>query len=368
MRHGAGRPARSRRRIRIRHIAGRAPGIPAAELGLAVAAALAVIGVIIAAATGTFGAQGPAVTDPARSASHASGSPGPLQSPASELVPTAGAYLGAYVQPRLYNSAGEIAAVNSFQQQTGRQLQLVHVYRRWGYPFPTASDRYFAAHGKILLVTWSGRLDTRQIISGKDDAQIRARAEAIENLGYPILLEFRHEMDRPNLQGSVHGPKDYIAAWDHIRAIFAQVGANNVGWVWCPTGYGFATGRAQRFYPGNSEVDWVCADIYSPSPSVTLGEEATPFLEWAAHTHKPILIGEFGVGGNPAGWPGWLANAGRLPLQYPQIKGMAYYDGAGYDSQHQAFDYRLSDNPLTYKALASLMAAPWFQPRIPAGI
>ena len=195
------------------------------------------------------------------------------------------------------------------------------MYHRWGSPFPDAADRYFVRSGKVLLLTWSGTPNTRKIIAGDYDALIRSRAQAVKRLGRPILMEFRHEMDRPNLQWAVHGPTDYIAAWDHIRAIFAQVGATNVGWVWCPTGYGFAVGRAQAFYPGDNEVDWVCADIYSPSAAQSLQDAAAPFLSWARHTGKPILIGEFGVGGSPSTWPRWLRGRRRSPGHRPSDQG-----------------------------------------------
>jgi len=286
----------------------------------------------------------------------------------SLLVPASGAYLGAYVQPEQYTSRGEIAAIQSFEQLTSNSLSLIHVYRQWRVPFPTTADRYFASHGKVMLVTWSGAVDTRKLIAGTYDALIRRRAEAIRKLGYPILLEFRHEMDRPNLQGTVHGAKAYRAAWDHIRAIFDAVGTTNVGWVWCPTGYGFLDGRAEAFYPGSGEVDWVCADIYSPSSAHSLAEVARPFLRWAARTGKPVLIGEFGVGGDPASWPAWLAAAGRLPLTDPQIKGMAYFDANGTDSNGRPFHYWLAGNSLAVESFTQLMALHRFKPKIPAGI
>ena len=39
-------------------------------------------------------------------------------------------------------------------------------------------------------------------------------------------------------------------------------GATNVGWVWCPLATGFTDGRAQKYYPGDDQVDWLCADVY----------------------------------------------------------------------------------------------------------
>ena len=64
--------------------------------------------------------------------------------------------------------------------------------------------------------------------------------------------------------------RDFVAAWDHIRAIFAAVGVKNAAWVWCPTANGFnPDGRAAAFYPGDNKVDWICADAYPSHRSVS---------------------------------------------------------------------------------------------------
>jgi Glycosyl hydrolase family 26 len=238
----------------------------------------------------------------------------------------------------------------------------VHNYHPWYSPFPNAADQYFVKTGKVLLLTWGGTPDTRKIVAGDYDSLISERARAVKQLHRPILLEFRHEMDRPNLQWAMHGPKNYIAAWDHIRKIFTKVGATNVGWVWCPTGWGFRHGRAQPFYPGNSEVDWVCADVYSVSASQTLQDAAHPFLTWARHTHKPVLIGEFAAGGSPSAWPRWLLAAGVLAEFDPQIKGMAYFDANGTDSQGRSFQYWLGDNAPALHVFSQMLSWPVFRP------
>jgi hypothetical protein len=286
----------------------------------------------------------------------------PVPDPASDgpLVPNSGAYLGAFVQPSQDTGPAEIAAVVSFEHQLGHRLGLVHVYHTWTAAFPSAADEYFADSGSLLLITWGGTPDTKAIIAGKYDAMIRARAEAIKRLGHPVLLEFRHEMDRPDLQWAIHSPADYIAAWDHIRAIFTAVGADNASWVWCPTANGFQTGRAQAFYPGNNEVDWVCADAYSASPSQPLSAAAGAFLSWASHHPKPVLIGEFGVSGDPAGWAAWLAGVGQMAMRDSQIKALAYFDADGSNSQDRAYTFSLSGNPTARSAFAALLAEPYF--------
>ena len=290
------------------------------------------------------------------------GRPGPAT---DSLVPASGAYLGAYVQPASYTSRGQIDAILGFERQLGRPLGLVHVYHPWDSPFPSAADQHFVRGRKVLLLTWGGTPDTAAIIAGRYDALIRQRAAAVKSLGRPILMEFQHEMDRPNLLWAMHSPADYIRAWDHIRAIFAAAGATNASWVWCPTAYGFTVGRAQAFYPGNSEVDWVCADAYSPSPSVPLSVTAGPFLSWAAHHPKPVIIGEFGVGGNPADWPAWLAGAGRLASQDPQIKAMDYFSGDGTDSNGHPYAYAMTGHAAAIRAFAALLAEPQFGSRVP---
>jgi len=283
------------------------------------------------------------------------------------LVPTAGAYLGAYVQPADYTWQAQVAAVRSFQRQIGTRLELVHVYHPWSDPFPSPADLSFVDEGKVLLLTWGGTPDTKKIIAGQYDQMIMARAEAIKALGRPILMEFRHEMDRPNLRWAIHGPAAYIKAWDHITAIFRKAGADNVGWVWCPTGYGFQVGRAEAFYPGNAEVGWVCEDVYSFAPSQSLAQAAAPFLAWASHTKKPVIIGEFAVNGPPAAWPAWLTAAGGFCRKNPQIKAIAYFDANGKDSNGIPFTYWLGGHPQALTSFARLAATPYFHPTIPGG-
>jgi hypothetical protein len=294
------------------------------------------------------------------------GSARQLQGSNLTLVPARGAYLGAYVQPASYTQRGLITAVSAFERRVGRPIDLVHTYDQWGKAFPTAADSYFADSGKVLLLTWGGSPDTQAIIAGRDDAMIRARAQAVKRLRRPILMEFRHEMDRPNLQWTIHGPANYIAAWDHVRSIFSAVGATNVSWVWCPTGYGFQVGRAQAFYPGNNEVDWVCADVYANSTGQSLGAAATPFLSWATRTGKPVIIGEFAANGHADGWSSWMAAAGRLAESDRQIRAMAYFDGNGTDSNGHPFQYWLASHPRALSVFGRLLAEPFFHPSVRA--
>ena len=284
----------------------------------------------------------------------------PAKAPAP---PANGAYLGAWVGPDVFSQASEILAVNALQQEIGRKLSIVHTYLKWQAPFPTPSDLTFLNEGSTLLISWAGTA-TKDINSGADDAWIRTRAEQIKALGKPVFLEWRWEMDRPNLRSQEGSGAAYVAAWDRIRSIFAAAGVHNAAWVWCPTAQGFSDGQAAAFYPGDKEVDWICADAYPPYGSYTsFAATVDPFLAWAAHHSKPIMIGEFGV---PKSYgarqrAAWLRAAQQVVQADHQIKALLYFD-ANPAGQGPAGSYALgTDNP-ALAAFRSLARQPYFDP------
>lgn len=277
------------------------------------------------------------------------------------LVPATGALLGAYVKPARYTAPEQITAVQSFEHQVGHKLGIVHVYHPWASPFPSPADTYFADSGQVLLLTWGGEPDTLAIVHGNYDAMIRTRAIALKALGRPVLLEWRHEMDRPDLQAAMHSPADYISAWEHIRAIFTSVGATNVSWVWCPTAWGFQTGRAAAYYPGDNQVDWIGADAYSATPAEPLSGVLQRFLSWAAQHPKPIVIGEFGVAGDQARWASWFTQVGEIARQHPQIKALAYFD-----STPASGGQTLAGHPSAVASFGRLLDQAYFTPATPA--
>jgi hypothetical protein len=281
--------------------------------------------------------------------------------------PARGAYFGAFVQPPFYSQQSKIAAVDSLQQQIGRRLDIVHTYVTWHAPFPTGSDLAFMRQGSILLVSWAGA-DTRAIASGADDSWIRQRARAIKATGRPILLEWRWEMNRPNLAYQVHSPADYIAAWDHIRSIFAGEHVDNVAWVWCPSASAFANGLAPAFYPGNNEVDWVCADAYPKfGQQQSFAELVQPVLDWAAHHSKPVMIGEYGVSSSSytaQQRARWLRDAAKTAQDDPQVKALVYFDSdPAAKPPQRSSSFLLDKGSAALQAFRAVADESYFNPR-----
>lgn len=295
---------------------------------------------------------------------------GPTAEPTTTLnprtapsIPAQGAYFGAWVKPSIHNQRTRIEAVDTLEQQIRRRLDIVHIYLKADALFPTTSDLNFLNRGSTLLVSWALN-DTEAIKSGSYDQLIRQRAQEIKSVGKPVFLEWRWEMDRPNLRPEVHSAADFIAAWKHIRAIFVQERVDNVAWVWCPTSRGFASGDAAGFYPGDSEVDWICTDAYpGPGPYRSFADVVHPFLAWASHHPKPIMIGEYGV---PLSYPPqerarWLRDAAQTAQSDRQIKAMVYFDSnpTGHGLEHS---FSL-DSAAAVEAFRSIADDRYFNPR-----
>ena len=322
--------------------------------------AVVVAAAVVVAVINPFSSPGPSRGRPTPPVA---ASPGPARAPAAPAAPAHGAWFGAAVTPADYTQLNEINAVNALQQQLGRRLSIVHTYLKWQAKFPTTSALTFLSQGSMLLISWAGT-DTREIASGADDAWIRTRAAQVKALGKPVFLEWRWEMDRPNLRDQVHSGADYVRAWDRIRSVFAAAGVRNAAWVWCPTAAGFADGRAAAYYPGDGQVDWVCADAYPDYGSVaSFAATVTPFLAWAARHDKPVMIGEFGV---PVSYGDqqrarWLRAAQKVVLANTQIKALLYYDSnpAG---QGPKGSYALGGDAAALAVFRAIARQPYFNP------
>lgn len=241
--------------------------------------------------------------------------------------PAEGAWLGAAVQPTTYTPEGRIRAFQDFERVVGRELDVVHTYHPWHDPFPTAVEEHFVERGQQVLTGWAGS-DCPGIAAGKYDDLIRKRANDLEAFGEPVMMAFRWEMDRPNLQGQVRSAADYIAAWKHTRKIFEEEGATNVGWVWAPTAKGFTAGHAQAYYPGDDQVDWIAVDAYTGLDLKPFSEVVRAFMTFVEkHPGKPVMVAEFGLSDREGKRPDWLRAAREYVKTQPRIKAVLYFNG-----------------------------------------
>lgn len=277
------------------------------------------------------------------------GSKAPLKTPTSRLdVPFA---FGAYVDPPAFDDASRIKAFETFEAQLGHRLDVYHSYHPWLEEFPSGADRFFAHRaGTRLLLSWAGT-DTRVIVSGRYDALIRARAKALKALRRPVILQWRWEMNRPNLAAEIHSPADYVAAWRHLHRIFDEVHADNVSWAWCPLSDPAADLNYSAYYPGDAWVDWIGANGYARDPQQSFADVFASFLTWARGRPHPILIGEFGRRihlGSDDSLVAWLKAAGETLRATPSIKLVCYFESANGNTGN----YDLTAVPSALEAVA----------------
>jgi len=257
------------------------------------------------------------------------------------LVPPSGTtYLGAFVNPS--GQGPTPAQTLQFEQQIGRPLAFNLHFYSWNQTFPSSGGAEYddVAHGRIPIEAWNCGAPDAAVARGAQDATIRAEAKAFKAFGHPMFLRWFWEMnlddlnDPPRTQcydantdlpGGYFSPEEYIAAWNHVRAIFAQEGATNVIWEWCVA---FAHGGAAQYYPGDSEVDWVAMDDYdTPDASFQqtfryLAASLSQFQE------KPFMINE--TGAHAANQPAFFNGAaGILQNDYPTVRALGYYDSVG---------------------------------------
>ena len=215
----------------------------------------------------------------------------------------------------------------------GRPEDVDHIYEAWNAPFPGWREDWDNLNGRVPFVSWA-KASSSAINSGRYDGMIKQRALDVKAAGYPILLEYFWEMDGARNKHVAGSPAQFIAAWKRIHDIFARIGVTNVSWVWCPNAWGYATGDAQKYYPGDNYVDWLCANGYNWAPG-RKGDEwrsfqwtFQPFYDWGSTKNKPLMIGEFGVQERKPGEKAqWLKDAATtLKNDMPDIKAVVYFD------------------------------------------
>ncbi len=297
---------------------------------------------------------------------HGAGAVGRTPGP---LAPAEGVLFGAHVQTP--SGAHPYQAVMDLEAKLGRKLAIDHYYHPFAEPFPDGREAWDVEQGRIPMISW-GKTDTAEITSGRHDDLVRTRARALRDLGQPVLLRWFWEMGGNRNLDHANSPAEYIAAWNHLRGIFAEEGTSNAVWVWCPDASDFTDGTAQAFYPGDEAVDWTCADGYNyrhPARRSTVPRtfEATfaAFYAWAAERPKPIMIGEYGVvedgPGDKAAW----VDAARDTLQnrFPAVAAVVYFHSLR-ERDGFTYDWRMDTSPSSMTAFAATGADPWFNPPV----
>lgn len=249
-------------------------------------------------------------------------------------------------------------AVLNYEQGSGQHMSVIHwfaLWDGWKRDFSISDLEAVSARGSVPLVSWepwSGtpndpnwKLSTA-ILSGAHDDYIRSWAQGMAAYGRPVFLRFAHEMHNSPYPWAIgvngNTSADYVAAWRHVRAIFAQYNTSNVRWVWNPNTMGASPATTylpiyQSLYPGDAEVDWVGLDIYNTGPVIDWGAPywrsfseilSPPYQAITTISTKPLILPEVGsteIGGSKAAWTSEGLGP-TLVSQFPRVKALVWFD------------------------------------------
>jgi len=294
--------------------------------------------------------------------------PGEEEPPAEEEPPVpppppGNAYWGAWIGPQLTGEAApwDMSAVTEFEGMVGKPLSLLEFSTPWAdcskspctfFSFPWTPFEAIRAHGAIPFFSWASQsipgspnqpnFQLADIIAGTYDSYITGWATRAAEWGHPFFLRFDWEMNGDWFAwgegANENQPGEFAVAWRHVHDLFAEAGATNATWTWCP--YINHLSLLSGLYPGDAYVDWTCLDGYNwgTNPAAPYGWKTFDTLYGPAYTKvaeklapsKPLAIGEIAAseyGGSKAVWIEEMFEA--LALRYPKIDALVYFENLG---------------------------------------
>ena len=302
-------------------------------------------------------------------------------------------YWGANISADIYNlpylPPWDPTAMQVFESHAGKKISILHWVRNWlsggaYFPFNATLMENVRQHGALTLLDWVSVDDTTmsdstkanltlsKIIDGTHDGYIRQWATDAKNWGHPFFLRFDPEMNGSwelwSEMANGNSAGQFALAWRHVHDIFAQVGATNVTWVWCPN-IEFDPQRVtplEDLYPGDAYVDWTCMDGYNWGNKLDSSAKWQTFSEVFKPTYdhimsiaptKPMMIGETSsseYGGSKAAW---ITDAltTQLPQDFPNIKALVWFN-----VNASNMDWVIETSPSAQAAFAAGMSSSYY--------
>ncbi len=254
------------------------------------------------------------------------------------VIPGQGAYFGADDTVRGFTKA------NGIETQLGRRMAIRN--RRYGWlatcPSPAAvADAALKGPPVVVMCSfgqpstfpvkaagWKGKGDLTttaygqgidRITNGEFDAYWTKVATGLRALSTPVIFRLWQEPNGAHnpyyaqWQGGIGtgGEAAFIAAWRHVKTVFAAAGATiqaggNCIFVFCAQRRS-TVGTWEVYYPGDDAVDWVATDLYRDTLSHAAQNDPADWntYNFAVAHKKPYIISEGGfVQGQKVSNPG----------------------------------------------------------------
>ncbi|MFD0262907.1 glycoside hydrolase family 26 protein [Kitasatospora indigofera] len=224
-----------------------------------------------------------------------------------------------------------MAAVDEFTAKAGKKPNMIEFYSGWGDEYDSKGARNAWDSGALPYIAWEPfTVSLADIAAGKSDDYVKRYAAGIRNANVPVAISFAHEFNGGWYEwGTKHATAaDFVAAYQHLHDVFAQLGVGQVIWVWSPNSINPMPAVALKpYYPGDTYVDWVgIVAYYTHLEAGTFDTLYTPTLtQIRTFTQKPWLIAE--TGSEPgARKPADIANLAANVIKRPDCLGFIWFN------------------------------------------
>lgn len=325
------------------------------------------------------------------------------EGPITLVMPTHGAYTGAYVD--FGDGEGNVTydALTDFEQMTGKHQAVISFGNFWGeQAFPTKSVDIISGYGAIPLIMWSpwdkpydegrgpDRFNLRDILAGKWDAYIDQWADAARQYGKPLLVTWGLEMNGTWFPwsgcfyggGKVIGHKDghplyagpelvkkanrYVV--DRVRARKAL----NILWGFHVNNYSLPRNgwnSMANYYPGANYVDWFGLSVYGKMQRSSGWADFTDMMDapykeiCRLDPQKPVFLAEWGVGEYPPAEnkATFITKAfTEIPTKYQRVRAIVYWHERWQNADESYSNLRVNSSPEALEAYRTGVADPYW--------
>lgn len=306
--------------------------------------------------------------------------------PRATTAPLRAIALGAFVSDFGGTAPGNASVLDAWAVLVGRKPAVVLWYQDWSTSnFPVAQLDAVVGRGLAPMLTWEPwragagaaqpAFKLSAIAAGDHDGLISAFARGAKSWGKPFYLRFAHEMNGDwypwgTKSGNPNGnlPADYVAAWRHVRAVFASEGATNARWVWCPNVLMPGAPSVAALYPGDAQVDWLGLDGYNfgalhgatgwKSLAAVFGASHDAIAALSPHPLAIVETASTELGGDKASWISQGLGV-DLPARLPRVRAVVWFH------TDKETDWRVSSSAGALAAFRAQVASPRYQGAMP---
>ncbi len=291
-------------------------------------------------------------------------------------------------------SADTRAEIELQEQQLGRRLGGVRIFRRWGEPMLDADSRWAAQGGRTLVlsvrsITAAGQVITfAQVAAARPGSpqyqQMVEQADQLRSLDRDVWVSFDHEPDANPQLGTA---RQFGAAWRTWAQVMRERAGPRVHLLWITTGFGYTREDARRaptYWPGDRWVDAIGVDVYNfagcASPAGTAASDSwqsmadllAPALRFTRQRPQlPVMVAEYSSvedPQDPTAKARWVQQAAELVATpgYAQVVAMLQWSGRQRGEQFRqsgGCNLDLASSPAALRAFRAMGAMPAYQAR-----